>query len=211
MPSNSVTRAIVKVLGDCTLIILCLPCICCMVAVGGKRGTCVKRGHPRRRPVLPQPFPKTWINIQQLARAGQPQACQFLMLPLELRQCIYKQVLGGRVVHVRLVGAYGDTRFRVQSTYYQPINNPNNDLQRLDNPAERILTVVLLSCCQVYLKAQSVLLQRNTFHFSVDKFEMVVLAGLGTPCLPDICSVYLYHNYRATQYVPPWAAVFPLL
>jgi hypothetical protein len=63
----------------------------------------------------------------------------------------------------------------------------------------------------MYLESQPILYQCNTFYVSVTELEMVVLIGLGSFCLQDIRSLYLYHSYCTTPYAPPWSIVFPLL
>jgi hypothetical protein len=168
---------------------------------GRRRGTCVKRSYRLRPRPPPQPQ-KPRIDIRRLLPAEQPQSCQLLNLPLEVRQCIYEQALGGRVVYLQ--------SYR-RSTFYQPVDHPSINPQKLEGPADSILTVLLLACRQVYLEAQPILLRRNTFYFWVGDLEMIILTRLGRHCLGDIRSVYLYHSYRRSAYVPPWVAVFQLL
>ncbi|KAJ6500813.1 hypothetical protein C8R45DRAFT_1092877 [Mycena sanguinolenta] len=133
-----------------------------------------------------------------------PQNCFLLKLPLEVRQRIYEQALGGRVLHIQFVGPY-----QVRSTCYQPVDHPSVNPQRLNDRTDGILTPLLRSCRQVYLEAQPILFQLNTLYFSVLELEMA--EGVGLHFLRDIRSVYLYHNYRTSAFVPPWHAVFPLL
>ncbi|KAJ7819780.1 hypothetical protein B0H14DRAFT_2835708 [Mycena olivaceomarginata] len=163
---------------------------------------------PRRHWTLPRTLPKSRIDIRQLAPAKQPRAWRFFSLPLELRQLIYEQLLGGRVAYLRCVPVRHTAVTR--ATFFQPVDHPNDDPQRLDTSAERVSTAVLLACRQIYLEAQPILYQRNTFYVSVHNLEMAILTGLGEFCLPNIRSLYLYHNYRTT-YIPPWATVFPRL
>ncbi|KAJ7819067.1 hypothetical protein B0H14DRAFT_2837573 [Mycena olivaceomarginata] len=206
---RSLTATIVAGLADCAVIILCLPCY--LALRRRQRASCVPRTRPRQRRSPPQTLPKTRLDIRQLAIAGKPQACQFFGLPLELRQCIYDEVLGGRVVHLELAPSPGARTTVVGATFYQPVDHPIYDPQRLDIPAESVSTAVLFCCRQMYLESQPILYQRNTFYVSVTELEMVVLIGLGSFCLQDIRSLYLYHSYRTTPYVPPWSIVFPLL
>ncbi|KAJ6567042.1 hypothetical protein B0H19DRAFT_1374373 [Mycena capillaripes] len=194
------------VVGDVAVLLLCLPCIGCLICFGGRRGTCVRHHTPHRYPRHPSFSPKPRIDIRRLPQAKQPQSCLLLKLPLEVRQCIYEQALGGRVVYLYF-GAF----CKVQAAYYQPVDYPSVNPQKLDVLVDPIVTTLLRCCRQLYVEAQPILLQRNIFYFPVHELEMIVLTALGTHCLPDIRSVYLYHNYRSTQFVPPWAAVFPLL
>ncbi|KAF8209301.1 hypothetical protein K438DRAFT_1960299 [Mycena galopus ATCC 62051] len=190
------------------MVILC-PCICGVILFrglgGGRRRTCVKRSprYPRRPPRTPK---ATRIDIEQVVVAEQPPNCLLLKVPLEVRQCIYEEALGGRVVHVQLVGPD-----KVRSTCYQPVDFPSVNPQTLDERADSILTQLLCACRQVYFEAQPILLQRNTLYFSVRELEMAFLEGIEMHCLPDIRSVYLHHSYRTRTFVPPWPAVFPLL
>ncbi|KAJ7891396.1 hypothetical protein B0H14DRAFT_2688832 [Mycena olivaceomarginata] len=181
---RSVTVTIVSSLACCAGIILCLPCYLVL-----RRHSCVPRQHPR-------------IDIRQLAPAKQPRAWRFFSLPLELRQLIYEQLLGGRVAYLRCVPVRHTAVTR--ATFFQPVDHPNDDPQRLDTSAERVSTAVLLTCRQIYLEAQPILYQRNTFYVSVHNLEMAILTRTGGVLL------YLYHNYRTT-YIPPWATVFPRL
>ncbi|KAJ6567094.1 hypothetical protein B0H19DRAFT_1258248 [Mycena capillaripes] len=203
---KSLTSAILGVAGDVAVLLLCFPCIGCLICFGGRRGTCVRHHPPQRYPRHPSSPPKPRIDIRRLPQAEQPQSCRLLRLPLEVRQCIYEQVLGGRIVYLHFIAFY-----KVRAACYQPVDYPSVNPQKLDVLVDPLDTTLLRCCRKLYVEAQPILLQRNIFYFPVHQLEMIVLTGLGTHCLPDIRSVYLYHNYRSTQFVPPWAAVFPLL
>ncbi|KAJ7490973.1 hypothetical protein FB451DRAFT_1389717 [Mycena latifolia] len=124
----------------------------------------------------------------------------------KLRQCIYAVTLGGRVVTLGLVASAS----RIKSMCHEPADDADNGPTRLDVPAEKIPIALLFACRQVYLEALPILHQRNTFHFQVDEFEVVLLAALGRYCLPDIRSVYLCRTYHSFG-VPNWSNVFELL
>ncbi|KAJ7348801.1 hypothetical protein DFH08DRAFT_997961 [Mycena albidolilacea] len=138
-----------------------------------QRASCVPRTRPRQCRSPPQTLPQTRLDIRQLAIAGKPQACQFFGFPLELRQCIYDKVLGGRVVHLELAPSPGARTTVVGATFYQSVDHPNYDPQRLDIPAESVPTAVLFCCRQMYLESQPILYQRNTFYVSVTELEML--------------------------------------
>ncbi|KAF7359062.1 hypothetical protein MSAN_01247200 [Mycena sanguinolenta] len=200
--ARTAAKTIGFVLDACAVVLLC-PCFCGVFLLRGprKRRTCVIRSYPGLR----RSRPKTRIDLQRLAPAEQPQNCFLLKLPLEVRQHIYEHALGGRVLHVQFVGP------KVRSTCYQLVDHPSVNPQRLDERTDSILTPLLRSCRQVYLEAQPILLQRNTLYFSVLQLQIAILEGIGMHSLPDIRSIYLYHNYRTSVFVPPWHAVFPLL
>ncbi|KAJ7490984.1 hypothetical protein FB451DRAFT_1221600 [Mycena latifolia] len=165
-----------------------------------------RRSLRRHRPLNPPPLPLHRIDIRRRPLGKQPLTCHFLKLPPELRQCIYAMALGGRVVALRLVASAS----RIKSMCHEPADDADNGPTRLDVPAEKIPIALLFACRQVYLEALPVLHQRNTFHFQVDEFKVVLLAALGRYCLPDIRSIYLCHTYRSFG-VPNWSKVFELL
>ncbi|KAJ7684339.1 hypothetical protein DFH06DRAFT_4708 [Mycena polygramma] len=197
--------AAIGVVGEIALAILCLPCIAGLMYFGGRRG-CVRHSshrRPKRHSSSPR---KPRIDISQRPPTEQPRSCRLLNLPLEVRQCIYEQALGGRVVCFHFVSPY-----KIRSACYEAVDYPSVNLQKLDMPADSLDTALLRTCRQIYLEARPILYQRNTFYFTAHDLEATVLFALGTHCLPDIRSVHLYHTYRQSQFVPPWAAIFPLL
>ncbi|KAJ7119081.1 hypothetical protein C8R44DRAFT_878590 [Mycena epipterygia] len=172
------------------------PCACVFILLGCFRKITTSQ----------KPLPTNRIDIGQQPLAEQPANCRLLLLPLEVRQCIYDAALGGRVICLKLVASRVHAS-RIQSTYYAAVEGGPNTL---DVPADAIPITLLLSCRQVYLEALPILHRSNVFHFTVHEFQAVVLAALGRHCLPDIHSVYLCHSYRRND-VTKWAAVFELL
>ncbi|KAJ6567092.1 hypothetical protein B0H19DRAFT_1374410 [Mycena capillaripes] len=159
---------------------------------------------------LPPPLPSTRVDISERPLSQQPAECTLLRLPPELREYIYEHALGGRLISLFASRAHRGHNI-VRSTYYELPDDLYSGLIRIAlAPTDRIFIALLLSCRQVYLEALPIMHRRNTFHFLVHEFEVIVLSALGGYCLADIQSVYLSHNYR-TMYVPPWATVFPLL
>ncbi|KAJ7801037.1 hypothetical protein B0H14DRAFT_2897197, partial [Mycena olivaceomarginata] len=137
-----------------------------------------------RRVATSDPPKKPRLDIRQLAIAGKPQACH------SGRTC--------RPPRARPIPWC--TYHRGRATFYQPVDHPIYDPQRLDIPAESVSTAVLFCCRQMYLESQPILYHANTFYVSVTELEM------------DIRSLYLYHSYRTTPPTsPPWSIVFPLL
>lgn len=224
MPST-VSTAIakgVRTFVECVAIALCWPCIGCLLCMGGLKGPCGTRKQyynneryrhwkPPKVPPNPPPLPATRIEIRQ-PLAEQPQCSHLLNLPLELRECIYEHVLSGRLISLQLVGSQHDEHCVVRSRYYRPVDDLSHGPTRGILPAERISPALLLSCRQVYAEALPILHQRNTFHFWASQLEVVVGSALGEYCLPDIRSVYIYHdNVWAVHETRPWKDVFPIL
>ncbi|KAJ7799419.1 hypothetical protein B0H14DRAFT_3886055, partial [Mycena olivaceomarginata] len=201
---RSLTATIVAGLADCAVIILCLPCY--LALRRRQRASCVPRTRPRQRRSPPQTLPKTRLD---LAIAGKPQACQFFG-SLWSYDSASMEVLGGRVVHLELAPSPGARTTVVGAAFYQP---------------STIRTTIRRGW--IYLPrvfyGGAILLPTNVSGIAADpvptqhllrlghRLEMVVLIGLGSFCLQDIRSLYLYHSYRTTPYVPPWSIVFPLL
>ncbi|KAJ7819060.1 hypothetical protein B0H14DRAFT_2837557 [Mycena olivaceomarginata] len=160
--------------------------------------------------IYPLPLPSTRLPIYERPLPQQQTDCPFLHLPPELRQCIYDEVLGGRFIAVGLVASRTLGHCIVHSAYYE-LPSPDEPvslrgLLRTDS----INTTLLLSCRQVYLEALPTIHRYNTFGIHVCQLETVIASGWGAHCLPDICSLHLYHDYRSTP-APPWSAVFQLL
>ncbi|KAJ7184622.1 hypothetical protein C8R46DRAFT_1064657 [Mycena filopes] len=159
------------------------------------------------------PLPKTRIDIRQLPMVVQPDTCYLLQLPLELRQRIYEDLLGGRLIRIELLpGEFEGVPASILPSYY----TPDDDLARGAVPIDRrvlaadfISPQLLRSCRQVYIEALPVLHQRNTFHLPADHLATVVDGALGSYCLPDIRSVYLECNIYPQDGPPD--TVVPLL
>ncbi|KAJ7684296.1 hypothetical protein DFH06DRAFT_3260 [Mycena polygramma] len=223
MPSSA-SRAIAKGLGtfaECVAIVLCLPCILCLMCAGGGVGKCGTMAHksknrkptnPRKIPRSPPPLPTSRIEIRPLPMAEQPQSCHFLKLPLELRECIYEHLLGGRLITLMVLGFPTEKYALVRSQCRLAIDHLAHDPIERSLPADRISPALLRSCRQVYFEALRILHQRNTFHFKADQLETIVRSGLGYYCLPAIRSVYIYHTANAAPFGRnPWTRVFTLL
>ncbi|KAJ7700729.1 hypothetical protein B0H17DRAFT_1046455 [Mycena rosella] len=156
---------------------------------------------PERKPwpANPPPLASNRIDIGQRSLKQQPRRCLLLALPAELRQSIYEQALGGRVISLTLVAsrtASGARHNRVQSACFEPVDEADDRPNKLDVPADSIPVALLLSCRQIYLEALPVLHQQNTFHFRMHELEAVAHAGLGRYCLMDIHSIYLVYSDR---------------
>ncbi|KAJ7119079.1 hypothetical protein C8R44DRAFT_188508 [Mycena epipterygia] len=208
---QSRTEKAVEFIVACLCITFCCPCALILL---GFPAAAPRRRRRRRvtEPVIevyihPPHLPTNRIDIGRRPLAEQPANCRLLLLPLEVRQCIYEDALGGRVICLKLVVSRAHKRCVVQSTYYAAVEGGPNTL---DVPADAIPITLLLSCRKVYLEALPILHRSNVFHFTVHEFQAVVLAALGRHCLPDIRSVYLCHSYRRND-VTTWAAVFELL
>ncbi|KAJ7119069.1 hypothetical protein C8R44DRAFT_789944 [Mycena epipterygia] len=213
-PQSRRQRA-VELITACLWITFCCPCVLILLGFRAaaprrrRRGCVIGPVHgPVEAYIYPPHLPTNRINIGRRPLAEQPANCRLLLLPLEVRQCIYEAALGGRAICLKLVASRAHKHCVVQSTCYDAVED---SLNTLDVLADAIPTALLLSCRQVYLEALPILHRRNVFHFTVHEFQVVVLAALGRHCLPDIRSVYLCHSYRRNPYVPPWAAVFELL
>ncbi|KAF8209308.1 hypothetical protein K438DRAFT_228306 [Mycena galopus ATCC 62051] len=162
--------------------------------------------------LYPPLFPSRRLDIHDRLPSQQPAECTLLHLPPELRQCIYAEALGGRLIALKLVASRTHGHCVVRSEYYNLPEDPASGHLWFTRTAvtDSIHTALLLSCRQVYFEALPIMYRCNTFHFLVRELEIIVLSGLGGYCLPDIRSVYLFHNYR-TMDVPPWDTTFQLL
>ncbi|KAJ7794763.1 hypothetical protein B0H14DRAFT_2922167 [Mycena olivaceomarginata] len=140
------SKAISKAVGtffEYFCIILCYPCLCAIVACGS----------------------------EHLPVKEQPQSCYLLSrLPLELRQCIFEQVLSGRLIDLHVVDAA-----------------PRDVAPAV---ASKLSPALLHSCHQIYAEALPILHQCNTFSFYALQLKVLVCCRLGEYCLPDIHSVY---------------------
>ncbi|KAJ6567110.1 hypothetical protein B0H19DRAFT_1139480 [Mycena capillaripes] len=202
-------------------IVLCLPCLLGLVCVNGGGGKCGtqranrhaynKRVKPPQIPPIPPPLPTIRIDIRRLPVAEQPESCHLLKLPRELRDCIYEQVLGGRLISLQLVGSQYQAYCVVRSQCYLPGDDLSHGPTRGILPAKRISTTLLRSCRQVYTEALRILHQRNTFHFWASQMEEVVRCGLGYYCLPDIHSIYIFHDELPPFHARPRKIVCALL
>ncbi|KAJ6567095.1 hypothetical protein B0H19DRAFT_718759 [Mycena capillaripes] len=176
--------------------------------------SCISRRRPpaKNPPTYPPPLPSVRLDIRKCPPSQQPAECTLLHLPLELRQCIYEQALGGRLISLKLVASRTHGHTIVRSTYYKlPDDLHSASILVGSSPAaDRISTALLLSCRQVYLEALPIMHRRNTFHFLAHELEIIVLSALGGYCLSNIRSVCLRHHYR-TMNAAPWAMVFQLL
>ncbi|KAF7353920.1 hypothetical protein MVEN_01078100 [Mycena venus] len=207
MPSKMST-AIAKGAGtllEWGLLVLCFPCVCYCHFYGGRPkrawyGTGEMQEWARRhrekfpRPPNPPPLPANRIDIRQLPAAEQPKSCGFFELPWDLRERIYEQVYGGRLITLRVVCLQYHEPCVIWSRCYFPVDDLAHDPTGGILPAEQISTALLRSCRQAYIEALPILHQRNTFHISTSQLDLVVRSGLGEYCLPDIRSVYLYHH-----------------
>jgi hypothetical protein len=111
------------------------------------------------------------------------------------------------VIDLKLIASASQRHCVVQSRCYEFVDASDGGPNKLDVPVDNVPIAFVLSCRQVYLEALLILHQRNTFRFLVHEFETVLLAAL---YLPDIRSIYLYHDYTTCSH-PPWSAVVPLL
>ncbi|KAJ7850677.1 hypothetical protein B0H14DRAFT_2763285 [Mycena olivaceomarginata] len=186
-------------------VILCCPCLCAIFACecGGKR---VLLTLPD-----PLPLPTPRIDIQHLPVKEQPQSCYLLSkLPLELRQCIFEQVLGGRLIDLHVVDAAWGHRRMVRSWCYILADNLAHARTRprgIALVASKLSIALLHSCRQIYTEALPILHQRNTFSFCASQLEVLVRCGLGEYCLPNIRSIYVYEYGPSLE----WRDVFVLL
>ncbi|KAJ7303766.1 hypothetical protein DFH08DRAFT_903459 [Mycena albidolilacea] len=192
-------------------VILCCPCLCAIFVCGGVGGKC---GGKHVLPTLPDPlpFPTPRIDIQHLPVKEQPQSCYLLSkLPLELRQCIFEQVLGGRLIDLLVVDAASKGWRMVWSRCYVLVDNLAHARTRNIPPAtaDQLSPALLRSCRQIYAEALPILHQRNTFSFCASHLEMLVRYGLGEYCLPDIRSVYVYELRPSSA--SGWKDVFVVL
>ncbi|KAJ7794793.1 hypothetical protein B0H14DRAFT_2922294 [Mycena olivaceomarginata] len=192
-------------------LILCCPCFCGIFVCGGVGGRC-GGVHVFELPTLPDPLPLPTprIDIQHLPVKEQPQNCYLLSkLPLELRQCIFEQVLGGRLINLLVVDGPSKRRRMVWSRCYVLVDNLAHARTR-NIPAaaaDQLSPALLRSCRQIYTEALPILHQRNTFSFCASQLEVLVRCGLGEYCLPDIRSIYVYEYEPSSE----WRDVFVLL
>ncbi|KAJ7691775.1 hypothetical protein B0H17DRAFT_1200892 [Mycena rosella] len=112
----------------------------------------------------------------------------------QLRERIYEQALGGRVIALWLLRSAPQRRYTAPPTF---------------GVADGIPAALLRSCRQVYFEARPILHRRNTFHAHAWEFEDAVLAALGPHYLPEIRSLYLCHNYSDVSHAR--TTVSPLL
>jgi hypothetical protein len=130
---------------------------------------------------------------------------------LELRQCIFEQVLGGRLIDLHVVDAAWKCRRMVRSECCILVDNLAHARTRPRDiapaVASKLSPALLHSCRQIYTEALPILHQRNTFSFCASQLEVLVRYGLGEYCLPDIRSVYVYEYGPSSE----WRDVFVLL
>ncbi|KAJ6455964.1 hypothetical protein C8R47DRAFT_192310 [Mycena vitilis] len=88
-------------------VMLCYPCV-------SRR----KELSPINPPIYPPLLSTTRLEIGQRRLFEQPK-CTLLRLPPELRQCIYQEALGGRLISLRLVASRSRGHTIVHSTYYE--------------------------------------------------------------------------------------------
>ncbi|KAJ7723038.1 hypothetical protein B0H14DRAFT_3006078 [Mycena olivaceomarginata] len=196
-------------------LILCCPCFCGIFVCGGVGGRCGGvHVFERVLPTLPHPLPLPTprIDIQHLPVKEQPQSCYLLSkLPLELRQCIFEQVLGGRLIDLLVVDGASKGWRMVWSRCYVLVDNLAHARTRNIPPAaaDQLTPALLRSCRQIYAEALPILHQRNTFSFCASHLDMLVRYGLGEYCLPDIRSVYVYE--LRPSLASGWKDVFVVL
>ncbi|KAJ6606074.1 hypothetical protein DFH09DRAFT_1269164 [Mycena vulgaris] len=171
--------------------------------------------HRVGQPDLPlTPPPRLLIernDIGEISPEEQPAGCLFLsLLPLELRQCIYELLLGGRAVRFSLAVWLPYRSLILYSRCYESGDNAAGVRQNLDIPAERIFPALLGSCRQVYLEALPILHQRNTFYIHAEDLETVFHSALGQYCLPEIRRLHLFYAYENLD-SSLWENAFPLL
>ncbi|KAJ6582153.1 hypothetical protein B0H19DRAFT_524710 [Mycena capillaripes] len=208
------------------LVVLCGPPLLCYWTFLGDPPSMCGTGRIQRRaeqeqikrwkdlnipPDLP-PLPTARIDIRRRPVAKQPRSCYLLKLPLELRQCIYEQVLAGRLVSLEVIEANYHKYSVIRSRFYLP----DDDLAHAPTRhpyANQISIALLRSCRQVYTEAVPILHRRNTFHIRASQLEVVVRSGLGEYCLPDIRSVYICHSFPCSSFwvEHPWRTVFGIL
>jgi hypothetical protein len=90
---------------ESALVILCCPCLVCVIlscrVVENCAGNNPRNNHTPRTKGDTPPLPTPRINIYDLPVAEQPRAqgCHLMSkISLELRECIYERALGGRLV-----------------------------------------------------------------------------------------------------------------
>jgi hypothetical protein len=152
------------------------------------------------------------MDIGRLPVVEQPSTCILLKLPLDVWECIYDQVFGGRLITLQVVGSQCQKHCVVRSQCYLPVDDLVHGPIRGILPVPQISIAFLCSCRQVYTEALPILHRRNTFHIWTSQLDVVVHSGLGEYCLPDIRSVYIYHPNNVR---PPsdlrWGTVFSIL